>query len=49
MSKYGRFYETDFEKYLKQIKSHFQLQNQLTNKIEEIILNPYHHKRLRNV
>lgn len=49
MSKYSRYYETDFEKDLKRIKSHFQLQYQLKNKIDDILQNPYHYKQLRNV
>lgn len=49
MNKYDRYYAAGFEKDLKQIKSHFQLQNQLKNKIEDILQNPPHYKCLRNV
>ena len=49
MSKYVARTTVDFDKDLKKIKSDFELQKILQNKIEEILENPHHCKPLRNV
>ncbi len=49
MSKFKEEYTKDFRKDLKKIKSDFKLQKRLSNKINEILDNPYHYKPLRNI
>ncbi|MBF0508148.1 MAG: type II toxin-antitoxin system RelE/ParE family toxin [Deltaproteobacteria bacterium] len=49
MSRYSDDYAEDFKKDLKKIKAHFDLQERLKDKIDEILENPHHYKPLRNV
>ncbi len=49
MTKYWREFTKDFLKDIKKIKSHYEIQKRLKDKIEEIIENPSHYKPLRNI
>ena len=49
MTKYGREFTKNFLKDIKKIKSHYEIQERLKNKIEEIIEDPSHYKPLRNI
>jgi mRNA-degrading endonuclease RelE of RelBE toxin-antitoxin system len=49
MSNYSSDFTLEFDKDFKKTKSDFALQKRLTNKIEEILENPFHYKPLRNI
>ncbi|KMP11770.1 hypothetical protein UR09_02395 [Candidatus Nitromaritima sp. SCGC AAA799-A02] len=49
MNKFGSDFTSEFEKHLKKIRSDINLQKRLREKIEEILVDPFHYKPLRNV
>ncbi|MGR3317741.1 MAG: type II toxin-antitoxin system RelE family toxin [Candidatus Anammoxibacter sp.] len=48
MSNYRRRYSGEFENDVKVLKKHRELIERLQNKIEEVLIDPHHHKPLRN-